>query len=155
MEPISLAKRERLLYFLKDDKYALLFCLDLLYVAHVWDDLVDRDVERTAEEINGAFIKSLAHIPNNPFYQQWMPALLPMMHNALVSWLLSNELVKGSKDDKVTAFSIMHGVTNVIQFCILVKGGTDWAREVGVEFWQLFGVNETELYDCIGAETDV
>jgi hypothetical protein len=154
LEPLPHDKLERLEYFLKGDKQALLFCLDLLYVAHLWDDLIDRDVERTGEDINQGFIKSLAGIPNNPFYQQCMPALLPMMYNALCMWLEANELKKGNKDQKVTAFTLDNAVIEIIHFCILIKGTIDWAREVSSEFWELFGPTAIELEETLGGTNE-
>lgn len=152
LEAISKEKQERLLYFLKGDKYALLFCLDLLYISHLWDDLLDADKVRSGEEINEAFIRSLWRIPNNPFYRQCQPALLPMMYNALVMWLESNSLKKGDDNSKLAAFALDNAVIEIIHFCVLIKGTIDWAREVGPEFWTLFGPVTTDLTECLEAE---
>lgn len=153
MEPISQYKVDRLLYFLKDDKLALLFCLDLLYIGHTWDSLIDKDEIVTPEDINQAFIKCLALIPNNPFYAQCQPALLPMMYNCLTMWLESNELRKGNRDQKITAFSIGNdGIIQIIHFCIVLKGTAEWAREVSEEFWQLFGPTQEELDEFLGVD---
>jgi hypothetical protein len=149
LEPLSRHKVDRLEHFLKGDKHAVLFCLDLLYVAHLWDDLIDKDVVRSNEDVNQAFIKSLSGIPNNPFYQEFISILLPMMHNALVLWLESNELAKGDLDKKVTAFSLENAVVNIIHFCILVKSSVDWARECSEEFWELFGPTHRELVEML------
>ncbi|HEY6022524.1 MAG TPA: hypothetical protein VIY48_22465 [Candidatus Paceibacterota bacterium] len=152
IEPVSPHNLERLEYFLKGDKQALLYCLDVLYVAHCWDDLIDRDKDVSAEDINQAFIKSLGTIPQNQFYLYCQAALLPMMCNALTMWLESNELRKGGADERATAFTLMHVVVDIVHFCIVIKGGIEWAREVGTEFWQLFGVTEQELKSCMEAE---
>lgn len=151
MEPLPQNKVDRLLYFLKSDKHALLFCLDLLYIASTWDDLIDRDKDITPEKINQAFIKSIALIPQNPFYIACQQALLPMMYNSLTLWLESNELAKGTKNNRATAFTIMHSVLEIIHFCIIIKGSIEWAREVALEFWELFGVTADELTDCMEA----
>lgn len=151
LEAISKEKQDRLLYFLKGDKYALLFCLDLLYISHLWDDLLDVDNERTGEDINEAFIRSLWRIPNNPFYRQCQPALLPMMYNALTMWLESNSLKKAAGNGKVAAFALENAIIEIIHFCILVKGTIDWAREVGPEFWALFGPTTDDLAECLEA----
>lgn len=152
MEPLPLHKVERLQFFLKDDKQALLFCLDLLYIAHKWDDLIDGDKELEKEEINQAFVKCLAGVPSNPFYQEFQAVLMPMMYNALTLWLESNELKKGDVDERLAGFTIEHTVVEIIHFCILMKGQIDWAREVAPEFWQLFGPTMDELNECLEAE---
>lgn len=154
LEPLSKEKQDRLLYFLKDDKYALLFCLDLLYVSHCWDSLVDKDEVVTGEEINEAFIRSLWRIPNNPFYRQCQPALLPMMYNALTMWLEANRLKKGDENSKLAAFALDNAVIEIIHFCVLIKGTIDWAREVGPEFWALFGPTTDDLTECLEAGND-
>lgn len=151
LEAISKEKQDRLLYFLKDDKHAMLFCLDLLYVSHLWDDLLDLDKQRSGEEINEAFIRSLWRIPSNPFYRQCQPALLPMMYNALSMWLESSTLKKGDENGKLAAFALDNAVVEIIHFCILIKGTIDWAREVGPEFWALFGPTTEDLTECLEA----
>lgn len=154
MEPLPKYKIERLEYFLKGDKQALLFCLDLLYVAHLWDDLFDGDKERSKEEVNQGFIKSLAGIPNNPFYQQYAPALLPMMYNALVLWLESNDLANGDKRQRACSFALENAVVEIIHFCVLLKGAVEWAREVSSEFWNLFGPTEEEVDELTGGSDE-
>lgn len=151
MEPLPKDKIERLEYFLKGDKMALLFCLDLLYVAHLWDDLIDGDKERTAEEINQGFVKSLTAIPTNSFFELCRPALLPMMYNALTMWLETKNMNNGDPDERLTAFCLDNAVIEIIHFCILAKGGTEWAREVSSEFWQLFGPNDEDFQEKMGA----
>jgi len=145
LKPLSDEKRERLEYFLKGDKYALLFCLDLLYVAHLWDDLIDGDKNPTAEDINQAFVKSLAEIPSNPFYQTCQPALLPMMYNALTLWLEANALDKITEKSRLLTTVLNNAVIEIIHFCILVKGDAAWAREVAPEFWELFGPEDEDV----------
>lgn len=150
-EPVPKEKVDRLLYFLKDDQYALLFCLDMLWISHVWDNLIDKDEEMADEDINKAFIKALAGIPTNPFYQRLQAPLMSMMYNTLALWLESNELRKtGGADEGVTANALENAVIEIIHFCILTKGGLDWAREVALEFWQLFGPSYDELQESLG-----
>jgi len=138
-------KVERLEYFLKGDRHALLFCLDLLWIAHVWDDLIDKDKVLSDEVINQTFLKSLASIPSNPFYQQCQAFLMPMIFNAIVLWLEANELKRGNLDQKAVAFCLDNAVIEIIHFCILLKGQSEWARENAPEFWQLFGPTAGEL----------
>lgn len=145
-EPLSDDILLSLKYFLKDDAYAIKYVIDLLFIAHLWDDLFDKDVHRTDEDINQGFIRSLGEIPTNPFYQAYQAQLAPMMANALTMWLESNELEKGNKNEKLTAFSICASVVEIIHYCILLKGGIAWVREVGVDFWKLFGLTEKD-YD--------
>lgn len=138
-------------YFLKDDIDALRYALDILYISHLWDDLIDKDISRTDEDINQGFIKSLGEIPINPFYQAYQYQLAPMMANALTMWLESNELEKGSRDERMAALHIRNAVLHIIHYCILLKGGIMWSRQVGPEFWRYFGMNE-EKYETFMLE---
>lgn len=155
IQVLSPHKLERLGFFLKDDKQALAYCLDLLYIAHLWDDLIDGDKHPSLEAINQAFIKSLAAIPNNLFYRQWQPILLPMMHNAMVMWLEANDLRAGDPDQRTAAFTLENAVVGILHFCILVKGSTEWARLVGPEFWTLFGPTKAEFDECLTAAAPI
>jgi hypothetical protein len=40
-------------------------------LAHIWDDLVDKDKPVSADEINQAFLTCLVYLPANPFYRQF------------------------------------------------------------------------------------
>lgn len=148
--PISEVARDRLLYFLKGDKHALLFCLDMLVIAHTWDDLIDKDKMVSQVDINGAFIRSLGTIPTNPFYQAYQVPLASMMLNALTLWLESNELAgQASPDLRVTSYVICHAVVEIIHFCILAVGDIDWLMSVQQEFWEIFGPTFTELSEAV------
>lgn len=147
MKPLPKEKIDRLEYYLKGDRVALLFCLDLLYVAHLWDDLIDGDKERSIEDINQGFIKSLASIPSNQFFELCRPALMPMMYNALIMWLEANKLKDGGPEDRLVSYCLDNAVIEIIHFCILAKGGPDWAREVSGEFWSIFGPDHQDFLE--------
>ena len=40
--------RVKLVYYLKGDIAAVDFCMAIIYVAHLWDDLIDGDRQRSA-----------------------------------------------------------------------------------------------------------
>ena len=47
-------------------------------LAHVWDDLVDKDKPVSADDINRAFLTCLVYLPANPFYRSIQNEILPM-----------------------------------------------------------------------------
>jgi hypothetical protein len=47
-------------------------------LAHLWDDLVDKDKDARENEINNAFLICLVYLPANPFYRKIQEQILPM-----------------------------------------------------------------------------
>ena len=136
---------EKLALFLKNDVNAVKFCVGLMFLGHFWDDLIDKDVQRSDEDINQAFIFSIGDMPLNPFYQAFQTQLAPMMMSASLLWLNSNDLEHGTNDEKLTAFCIRNVLLNIIHYCMFIVGGTSWVREQGPEFWRTFALTE-DLY---------
>ena len=136
---------EKLAMFLKGDVHAIKLCIDLLYLGHFIDDIIDKDVERTDAEINHAFLLAMGEIPMNPFYQAFQNQLAPMMMSATLLWLDSNKLERGGRDDRLTAFCIRNALLNLIHFCMFLIGGVAWAREHGPEFWKTFSLTYNKL----------
>ncbi len=142
---------QKLAMFLKNDVNAIKLCIDLMFLGHFWDDLIDKDVQRSDEDINQAFLLSLGEIPMNPFYQAFQIQLAPMMMSASLLWLNSTNLERGSNDEKLTAFCIRNALLNLIHFCMFLVGGVAWVREHGPEFWRTFALTEN-LYQQFLAE---
>jgi len=122
---------EKLNYFLQGNLHAVRFCVDLTYIAHVWDDLYDRDKERTGQEINDAFRIALVDIPANPFYLQNITQLWPLMMSAILQWQDANVLEKGSRHDKQMAYMLRASFLQIFNYAAYLVGGPDWARQIG------------------------
>jgi hypothetical protein len=132
-------------YFLKGNMAAVQFALDLIYLSHIIDDLVDRDVERDNEDIKKAFRILIVDQQHNPFYMSFRGVLDPLMASAFMLWLDSTYLETGSDTDRFTAFMIRNDTLKVIQHCLLLVGGPEWQHEQGPDFWRVFGIKETKL----------
>ena len=102
---------------------AMQFCLNILYIAHLWDDLIDKDKNRSDAEINSGFEILLLGIPSNPFYRAHQGSLLPMIHVAIACWYESNKRQKGTEDEKFYAFYLRNQLLSVVYFACLVVGG--------------------------------
>jgi len=150
-QPMSEKTFQKLAMFLKNDLNAIKLCIDLMFLGHFWDDLIDKDVQRSDEDINQAFMLSLGEIPMNPFYQAFQIQLAPMMMSASLLWLNSTDLERGNNDEKLTAFCIRNALLNLIHFCMFLVGGVAWTREHGPEFWRTFMLTEN-LYQKFLAE---
>ena len=106
-----------------DKVEAAAFCLDIIYIAHFWDDLIDKDKTRTNEEINRAFEILLIGMPTNNFYQEYQKAIMPMLHTTITAWYESNKRQSGNEEDKFFAFFLRNILLNVVYFSYSVVGG--------------------------------
>jgi len=130
---------KNLFYFLKGDEYAVKFCLDFFYIIHLWDDLTDRDTERTNKDISDAFTKALVEIPQNPFYQNNINTLSTLVMNVILSWHSANSLEHGSLSDKAKAYMLRASVYQMYHHCTLLVGGVGWAESVAPEIYKMYG----------------
>ena len=126
---------EKLTEFYRGDDNALKLAVEILFVAHLWDDLVDQDKKRTTDDITRAFTLALGEIPINPYF----PAVYHMLRNSMIQWEASNDLMAGNDDDRFTAFLIRNSLMEIVHYLIFLVGGPEWAKEKSTEFWRLMG----------------
>jgi len=136
---------DHLNFFLKGDKAAVEFAIDLIYLAHLIDDLVDGDVEREVEDIKRGFRVLIVDQRANPFYNAFRGALDPLLASAFMLWLDSTYLETGGNSERFTAFMIRNDILKVIHHCMMLVGGPDWAQEQGPDFWRTLGIKEEKL----------
>ena len=142
--PLTHDELSSLSFFLRDNQPALKLALDIIYVSHLWDDLIDGDVDRSADDINNAFIKAFRSIPNNIFYQS-LPEIAKQQLNGLIisaamQYKDSTQLELGDEDDRFMAFVIRNAILGIIHYLMLLVGGEEWIDEQGVLFWRTFGL---------------
>ena len=125
---------EKLAYFLKDDQAAIKLCVELLFVGHLWDDLVDKDKVRTDADINQAFTWALGEIPINPYF----PGVYHLIRNAICQWESANALMGGTEDENLMSFLIRNALMEVVHYMMFLVGGPAWIQEKGPEFWRFF-----------------
>lgn len=140
---------ETLLYLLKGNKAALKLVLDIFYVGQLWDDLIDRDVDRGPDEINDAFIKAFRCIPQNEFYINLHPVFQQQLNGLIISAALqyrdSTMLEMGDQNDRFQAFIIRNAVLSIIHYLISLMGGDEWIRDNGPLFWRTFSLKDQYL----------
>lgn len=124
----------------KGNEYAVALCMDLLLVAHAWDDLIDEDKGLSEQEIDEAFLCALVSIPANPFFAQNSQYLLPVFHSVWLQWKVANVFEREKQQhDMEKAYMLRASIYQVFQMVALLCGGRDWAVEVGPEVWRLYG----------------
>lgn len=133
--------------YMNGNTHAVSFCMDLAYVSHLWDDLIDGDRERGKEEINLAFAMALGSIPSNPFYRQHIEELTPLMMGTLLQWQIANGLERGDENEQLSAFIIRQAISGIWFFCMYLSGGYEWALRKGPGFWMELGSDIVAKYD--------
>lgn len=130
----------RLFYFLQGNQDAIRFCLDLTFIFHLWDDLYDKDKERTKEEINDAFRVALIEIPANPFYVQYRTSFIPLIMDTILKWQDANELEKKetSTHEKHLAYGLRANFITIFNYCALLIGGLEWIKQIGPDMRRMY-----------------
>jgi len=106
-------------------------CLMFFAACHLWDDLIDKDKDRSDDDINGAFWIILVDIPLNGYYQRNCNLIMPVMQVAILEWLAANKLEKGKRQD--ISYTLRCSIVSLIHQASLLCGGAEWADEVGEE----------------------
>jgi hypothetical protein len=132
-------------YFMGNDS-AIQFCNDIVYIAHLWDDLIDCDKERSPHDINMAFTAALGTVQLNPFYQDNIKSLAPLMMAATLKWQAANVLEHGSDDQKFAAFMIRGAFVDIILFCLYLIGGYAYSCEAGPKLLTDLSIGITNKY---------
>jgi hypothetical protein len=118
-----------LVEWLKGDARAIALCQSLLYIAHVWDDLIDDD-PTPPESINNAFCAALITIPRNSFFQENRFALQPEIDRAITNWLDANILEK--EGNLAASYGLRNDFDAIIIKCAEIVGGWEWSRAVSI-----------------------
>ena len=129
---------KKLIHFFRGNLDAVRFCIDFVYICHLWDDLIDKDKERTVNEINDAFRAALVEIPGNVFYLANMHILRPIILNIILQWEDANVLETSSEHDVQMAWMLRAGLIQLFNVCAYIIGGPDWARQVGPDIRRLY-----------------
>lgn len=103
-------------------------------IAHVWDDLIDRDHGVANETINLAFEGALIHIPLNPFYQRHQAELATLLHNSIRNWHLANSIERGNEEKLFpAAFVLRSAYADIFAHVAYILGGTVLALTIAAE----------------------
>ena len=106
-------------------------------LAHLWDDLVDKDVEATEDAINNAFLICLVYLPANPFYRSIQEQVLPMWLTVVSAYQTAN---KFERDKDSHGIEIAHGLRyaagNIMAYAVHVCVGPEKAKEILPEMWK-------------------
>jgi hypothetical protein len=104
---------------------AVSFMVDTFYVAHIWDDLIDRDKPLSDAMINQAFITMMVSIPRNRFYVEHIDRLSMFIERSIVDWLVATQWEKRgiTKQQAEIAYITRSSYTQLITEVALIVGG--------------------------------
>ena len=106
-------------------------------LAHLWDDLVDKDKEATEDDINNAFLICLVYLPANPFYRSIQEQILPMWLTVVSAFQTAN---KFERDKDPHGIEIAHGLRyaagNIVAYMVYVCVGPEKAKEFLPDMWK-------------------
>ena len=106
-------------------------------LAHIWDDLVDKDRPVSANQINQAFLTCLVYLPANPFYRSIQNEILPMWLTVVSAYETAN-FFETNKD--AHGLEIAHGLRyaagNIMAYAVHVCVGPEKAKEYLPEMWK-------------------
>jgi hypothetical protein len=106
-------------------------------LAHVWDDLVDKDKPVSVEKINQAFLTCLVFLPANPFYRSIQDQILPMWLVVVSAYETANFFETNKDEHGVEiAHGLRYAVGNIIAYAIHVCVGMEKAKEVLPDMWK-------------------
>lgn len=106
-------------------------------LAHLWDDLIDKDKPVSADEINRAFLTCLVYLPANPFYRHIQDQILPMWLVVISSFETANKF-EADKDEHgiEIAHSLRYAAGNIVAYAIHVCVGAEEAKKVLPDMWK-------------------
>lgn len=120
-----------------NNTHALELARILQDLAHVWDDLVDRDKPVQEQDINRAFLHCLVHLPANPFYRHIQDAVLPMWVVVVSAYEAANQFERNKDAHGIEiAHSLRYAAGNILAYAIHVCVGPEKAREYVPQMWK-------------------
>lgn len=130
--------RDLLTRWLKNDTSAIDYVEMMCNIAHVWDDLIDKDKDLSDEDISKAFFDALIRLPRNAFYRKHFDHLNSVLMNALSNWQVATRLERtGGAYETSIAFVLRSSYVDLVTQTALLVGGQKWACDVGEEVRRL------------------
>jgi hypothetical protein len=132
-EEVKEETAEALLGVLQGNHDAVMFCMELLYVYHYWDDQVDGD-KRDPEDANTVFLILFDKFKRNPFYNHYRNELDVLIMSSILQWLDANELEKkGELSDLRKAYMLRAFIIQIWGYCAYLLGGIDYYRTINMQ----------------------
>lgn len=125
---------DKLLEFVRGDREAFAFLMDVYDIVEIWDDLIDKDKPVDDVVLNATFYRALITLPRNPFYHKHFLDLNPVFEAAILDWYTANALEKtGVTEHLYTSYGLRRGVQMLAIMAARIIGGVEWANKVSFD----------------------
>jgi hypothetical protein len=119
------------LHWFAGDRDALALYERLVFVAHAWDDLIDKD---KPVDVNTLMVNLLLYLPCNPCYERFAGELRALFLVSITSYMASNLMEKSGDAHRLElAHYLRYGVVSVAVFLIAALNGVDRAAQILVD----------------------
>jgi len=106
----------------------------IVFIAHAWDDLVDKDKPVPEGDVNLLMLNSMLHIPMNPFFRKYEAELRAVIFCSMISYMAANQMERSKNEHKVEiAHYLRYAVTQVVVFMLGAIHGVDNAPAIVAE----------------------
>lgn len=130
------------------NKAAVDYLMMIVKIAHLWDDLTDKDKLVDQASIDSIFINLLVDLPRNPFYVANLEQLTSVTENAIRNWLLSN-YIEQNKDVNIPlecAFILRSSYADIVCTVASICGGHEHGLEISKHIRSLVHFERFEKY---------
>lgn len=119
----------------------------LVDLAHVWDDLVDKDKQLTEARVNNAFLICLLYLPTNPFYQRIQREIAPMWLTVVSAYNTANRY-EAARDEHGLEIShtLRYAAGTIVNYMVIVCVGMERAEKIMPEVWKKIVVERFDDY---------
>jgi len=133
---------------LKGNTAATVFCVDLMNIYQVWDDLIDKDNEYTDSDVNQVFQTLLFSLPMNEFYVKNQNELRPLIMNSILKWFDANKMEEEGKEaDLHMSYMLRAEIYSIFCYVAFLVGGLNYAKEIGVSIRRLYAETLPEFLE--------
>lgn len=129
-----------------DDPEAVKFCMELLYVFHLWDDLYDQDKERSKDDINQGFVILLDRLRRNSFFRVHQNDLYPLIMSSVLQWHDANIFEdEGEYENLRKSYMLRANIYQIWAYCAFLLKGYDFYKGLRGAFSRLYD-EDYEMY---------
>jgi hypothetical protein len=112
----------------RGNESAFKFMLFIAEISNFWDDLIDRDVKLSDEEINAAMWTAMIELPRNEFYVTHFNELNSVMATGMQTWFVSTQFEREGGHYAAAAYTLRSSYMNIFSMVALLCGGYTHAR---------------------------
>jgi hypothetical protein len=129
-------KDEKLEWFGGNEAALAMYYL-FVELAHIWDDLIDKDKPVSDDAINKAFLICLVYLPSNPFYQYIQKDILPMWITIVSAYQAANSFEKQKDEFGMEIGHVLRfAAANILTYAVYVCVGPEKSKDIVPAVWK-------------------